>query len=105
MKISIFSTADNNQISGFGILCLYPDPFLSLRTSDTCRTLAEIEVKEISFLNILIDKYGKSFILFLSIITIAVLLFTSFTGLSLYQIMNKYFLLEERGKKGVRQKI
>ena len=58
---------------------------------------ADYKSQGINFLNILIGKYGKSYILCLSIITIAALLFTSFTGLSLYQVMYEYFLLEEQG--------
>ena len=51
----------------------------------------------ISFFNILICKYGKFYIFSLFVIAIVALLFTFFTGLSLYKITNKYFLLEKQG--------
>ena len=37
------ATADNKRVSGFGTLCLRPNPSLSLRTSDTRKTLYAIE--------------------------------------------------------------
>ena len=35
------ATTDNKRVSGFGTLCLRPNPSLSLRTSDVRKTLGE----------------------------------------------------------------